>query len=567
MGREDEAEGYDPAVVKAKYLAERDKRLVPGRADIRDLAHDEHFAGYRRDPFTPYADRRAGRRRRRRGDRGRRHRRPPRRGRAAQAGHRADPHHRPGGRRGRHLVLEPLPRRDVRHRVVHLPPDARGARLHPHPALRLGRGDPGPPRGHRRAGSTWWPTRSSTPAWTAPSGTRAPPAGTSAPTAATSVSCRYYVIAVGILNLLKLPAIEGMETFAGPSFHTARWDYEVTGGAPGQPLTNLGDKAVASSAPAPLASSAWPRWWKRPSTCTCSSAHHRPSASAATDPLRPGVRRRPWSRGGSRPAWTTSRPSCWAATSTRTRSTTAGPTTTPPSTTSPCRGMTLRGVPPLGRGARLLDHGGAPPPGRGARGRPRHGGAAEAVLPLHLQAAVLPRRVPVRLEPPERHGGRLPFGVSSGSPSRARWSTASCIEVDCIVYGTGFEAEVTPAVPPGRPRDHRPRRRQPGRQVGRRRGQPVRHDEPRFPELLRHARARPAGRGHGELHPAGRARCASSSAAPWAARPLGREAVRRERRGRGRMGPGTSWARSPTPAASCRSAHRRGSTSRATPSR
>ncbi len=37
MGREDEAAGYDPSVVKAKYLAERDKRLVPGRADIRDL--------------------------------------------------------------------------------------------------------------------------------------------------------------------------------------------------------------------------------------------------------------------------------------------------------------------------------------------------------------------------------------------------------------------------------------------------------------------------------------------------------------------------------------------------
>ena len=60
-----------------------------------------------------------------------------------------------------------------------------------------------------------------------------------------SVSCRYYVLAVGILNLLKLPAIEGMEDFAGASFHTARWDYEVTGGGPGQPLTKLGDKAVA----------------------------------------------------------------------------------------------------------------------------------------------------------------------------------------------------------------------------------------------------------------------------------------------------------------------------------
>ena len=31
------AASYDPEAVRAKYLAERDKRLVPGRADIRDL--------------------------------------------------------------------------------------------------------------------------------------------------------------------------------------------------------------------------------------------------------------------------------------------------------------------------------------------------------------------------------------------------------------------------------------------------------------------------------------------------------------------------------------------------
>src|SRR6202035_5736874 len=48
---------YDPGAVRAKYLAERDKRLVPGRADIRDLRTDEYFARYRDDPFTPVAER------------------------------------------------------------------------------------------------------------------------------------------------------------------------------------------------------------------------------------------------------------------------------------------------------------------------------------------------------------------------------------------------------------------------------------------------------------------------------------------------------------------------------
>ena len=57
MGDDAEATGYDAEAVRAKYLAERDKRLVPGRADIRDLAADEHFARYRDDPFTPRAER------------------------------------------------------------------------------------------------------------------------------------------------------------------------------------------------------------------------------------------------------------------------------------------------------------------------------------------------------------------------------------------------------------------------------------------------------------------------------------------------------------------------------
>ena len=48
---------YDPEAVRAKYLAERDKRLVPDRAAIRDLRTDEHFARYRDDPFTPYIQR------------------------------------------------------------------------------------------------------------------------------------------------------------------------------------------------------------------------------------------------------------------------------------------------------------------------------------------------------------------------------------------------------------------------------------------------------------------------------------------------------------------------------
>ena len=44
---------------------------------------------------------------------------------------------------------------------------------------------------------------------------REPRAGCSAPTAATRSGRYYVVMAVGILNLMKLPAIPGMEDFAG----------------------------------------------------------------------------------------------------------------------------------------------------------------------------------------------------------------------------------------------------------------------------------------------------------------------------------------------------------------
>ena len=48
---------FDPKEIRAKYLAERDKRLIPGRADIQDLRSDERFAHYRDDPFTPVTER------------------------------------------------------------------------------------------------------------------------------------------------------------------------------------------------------------------------------------------------------------------------------------------------------------------------------------------------------------------------------------------------------------------------------------------------------------------------------------------------------------------------------
>jgi len=54
------------------------------------------------------------------------------------------------------------------------------------------------------------------------------------------MKARFVVCANGTLSKPKLAKIEGMETFAGHSFHTSRWDYEYTG----EDLSGLGDKVV-----------------------------------------------------------------------------------------------------------------------------------------------------------------------------------------------------------------------------------------------------------------------------------------------------------------------------------
>ena len=60
------------------------------------------------------------------------------------------------------------------------------------------------------------------------------------------IKARFVVLAMGPLTKPKLPGIAGMDLFKGKIFHTARWDYEYTGGEWGRPeLEKLRDKRVA----------------------------------------------------------------------------------------------------------------------------------------------------------------------------------------------------------------------------------------------------------------------------------------------------------------------------------
>ncbi len=244
MAVSDGTAAFDPDAVRAKYLAERDKRLVADRAAIRDLRTDRYFAHYRDDPFRPFTERDpvsdqvdvviVG---------------------GGIAGVLAGAHLRKAGVERIRIVDQaggiggtwywnryPGVMCDVESHI-YMP---MLEELDYVPTRRYAFGDE--IRGHLQAvadrfdldadalfhtGVTRAEWNEEAARWTIRTDR------------GDQIGCRWYVLAVGILNLMKLPTIPGMEDFAGRSFHTARWDYEYTGGGPHEPLTGLNDKVVA----------------------------------------------------------------------------------------------------------------------------------------------------------------------------------------------------------------------------------------------------------------------------------------------------------------------------------
>ncbi|WP_083653903.1 NAD(P)/FAD-dependent oxidoreductase [Mycobacterium sp. GA-1841] len=235
---------FDPNAVRAKYLAERDKRLVPGRAALRDMAHDEQIAGFLTDPFTPWRDRepidddpdvvilgggiagllagvelrKAGVERIRIVDR------------AGGVGGTWYWNRYPGVM----CDVESYQYMPLLEELDYIPSRryAYGEEILGHLQAIADRFD--------LAREALFHTGIERAIWNEDFGRWAIHTDRG-----DLLTARYYVLAPGILNLLKLPAISGMDDFAGKAFHSARWDYSYTGGSPGAPLTSLADRAVA----------------------------------------------------------------------------------------------------------------------------------------------------------------------------------------------------------------------------------------------------------------------------------------------------------------------------------
>ena len=235
---------FDPDAVRAKYLAERDRRLVPGRTSIVDLTADDRFASYRDDPFTPVTERDpivgdvevviVG---------------------GGIAGVCAGAELRKAGIRDIRIIdtaggiggtwywnrypgvmcdVESYVYLPMLEEMGYVPRDryASGEEIRRYLVSLAERFD--------LVEDALFHTEVHEAAW---DGEQA--RWRVRTDRGDELRARYYVLAVGILNLMKLPALPGMEDFEGAAFHTSRWDYDYTGGGPGQPLTGLAGKTVA----------------------------------------------------------------------------------------------------------------------------------------------------------------------------------------------------------------------------------------------------------------------------------------------------------------------------------
>jgi cation diffusion facilitator CzcD-associated flavoprotein CzcO len=430
--------GYDPDAVKAKYLAERDKRLVPGRADIRDLTTDAAFARYRDDPFTPRVER------------------PPVHDEvdvvvvgAGIAGLLAGAELRKAGVERIRLVdqaggvggtwywnrypgvmcdVESYQYLPMLEELGYVPTRkyAFGDEIRHHLESIADRFDlvdealfhTGVTRAEWDDEAARW--RIST-------------------DRGDEVACRWYVLAVGILNLMKLPTIPGMEDFAGHAFHTARWDHAYTGedlsGLAGKAVALIGTGATGIQVLPPLAEAAGSVHVFQRTPSAIGVRGNRPTDPSFAESLEPGWQRarmdnfqaimlgRPVDADLTDDGWTRH----YAAVQNRPR----------------VKGMSIE---EFMLEAETFDHGVMEEHRRRVDELVHDPATAEVLKPYYRYLCKRPCFHDEYLEAFNRPNVTLvdcPAGIERITAA-GPVVDGNQYEVDCIVYGTGFEAELTP---------------------------------------------------------------------------------------------------------------------------
>ena len=299
------------------------------------------------------------------------------------------------------------------------------------------------------------------------------------------IRARFVAMANGYLQKPKLPGIEGITNFAGHTFHTSRWDYEYTG----SDLSGLSDKRVGIVGTGATAIQCVPRlaeavrqlfvFQRTPSTVDVRA--NRPTEPQWAASLEPGWQQRRMENFQILTAGGTSDEDlvddAW---------------------TSLTRKMPIvnEGGPNAAEMADFAKMEEIRARVEADRHRRRHRRGAQTVVRLLLQAAVFPRRIPAGVQPRQRLPRRHPRPRRRADHRERRRGGRHRIPLGLFDFRHRLRSRHQ-LLAAHRLRDHRPRRADPDRQVGRRRALAAWRARQRLSELL-HRKHR-AVRFHREL--------------------------------------------------------------------
>ena len=236
---------------------------------------------------------------------------------------------------------------------------------------------------------------------------------------------RFVVLANGILTTPKLARIEGMETFKGESFHTSRWDYNVD--LKGKRVGIIGTGATAVQVIPEIAKVVKELYVFQRTPSTIDVRDQRATDTGRDRGLVEGARLGTRAARDGSPRFQPGAPRCRPTTTiSRGKVAEFKPRKQYERELTPDELMEKQ------LDTNFRDHGANPRPGGCDRQGSEDRRGAEALLPVRLQAADVPRRVPADVQPAARDAGRHRAERRRARSTSAAWCmTARSIRSTC----------------------------------------------------------------------------------------------------------------------------------------